>query len=147
MVIGFSHPCKYSIPSIDSYEKEFLTSLRVGSFFQRVDTAKWTPYLDECCTLLYESGHHRDDRFAVALIRMQLVSEKIFQNPWHGSSEGRPHTAPPVLYLKALQNEVNHLRADLSVEMESNREDLLSDSYHVGADLQHSFPTLRLPQS
>ncbi|KAH7410579.1 hypothetical protein BKA64DRAFT_357833 [Cadophora sp. MPI-SDFR-AT-0126] len=97
----------------------FLTSV-VGSFFQRVDSAKWTSYLDECCTLLYNSGHHRDDRFASALIRMQLISEKITLNPGHGSLEGLPHAAPPVLYLKALQREMNHLRADFSVEMEND---------------------------
>ena len=71
--------------------------------------------------MLYESGHHRHDRFAVALIRMQLVSEKIYQNPWHGISEGRSSIVPPVLYLKALQNELETLRVDVAAEMDGNR--------------------------
>ncbi|KAG4443063.1 hypothetical protein IFR05_001459 [Cadophora sp. M221] len=97
----------------------FLTSI-VGSFFQRLDTPPWTPYLEECCTMLYQSGYHRDDKYAVALIKMQLVSEKIHQNPWHGASEGRRHVAPPILYLKSLESEVKSLRDELSAEMENN---------------------------
>ncbi|KAG4419148.1 hypothetical protein IFR04_007744 [Cadophora malorum] len=51
---------------------------------------------------------------------MQHVSEKIYQNPWRGSSEGRSDIAPPVLYLKALQNEMKTLRVDLAAEMNGN---------------------------
>ena len=119
---------RVSFLSTANHEACSLINLRVGSFFQRVDTAKWTPYLDKCCDLLYEFGHHRHDRFAVALIRMQLVSEKIYQNPWHGSSEGRYSIAPPVLYLKALQNEMKTLRIDLAAEMNGNRKSFKSYS-------------------
>ncbi|CZS94996.1 uncharacterized protein RAG0_04795 [Rhynchosporium agropyri] len=94
----------------------YLTSI-VGSFFQRGDTARWTPYMEECCAKLYELGYHRDDKNAVALIKMQLVFEKIYQNPWHGASDGQSHTAPPILYLKALDSEVKSLEANLSVEL------------------------------
>ncbi|KAH6714240.1 hypothetical protein BKA61DRAFT_576209 [Leptodontidium sp. MPI-SDFR-AT-0119] len=105
----------------------FLTSI-VGSFFQRLDTAPWTPYLEECCTMIYQSGYHRDDKYAVALIKMQLVSEKIHHNAWHGSSVGRPHVAPPVLYLKSLETEIKSLRVELSAEIENNP--FLLSHYH-----------------
>ncbi|KAH7346194.1 hypothetical protein BKA65DRAFT_272691 [Rhexocercosporidium sp. MPI-PUGE-AT-0058] len=97
----------------------FLTSI-VGSFFQRIETAKWSSYLDECCTIISKSGHHRHDKYAVALIKLQKMSEKIYQNPWHGASEGHSHVAPPVLYLKSLEVEIKTLRSEILAEMESN---------------------------
>ena len=143
--IGSLRLCKYYITL--TQKNYSLTFLRVGSFFQRLDTAPWTPYLEECCTMIYQSGYHRDDKYAVALIKMQLVSEKIHHNAWHGSSMGRPHVAPPVLYLKSLETEIKSLRVELSAEIENNREQNFTFPSRSNAKLPPRLLALTLSQS
>lgn len=102
---------------------------RVGSFFQRLDTAKWTPYLDECCVVVNRVEDHRDDGLAVSLVRIQLLSERISQNPWHGTSDAISTAAPPVLYLKSLRDELKSLENDLFSQMQTNSESMLVPNY------------------
>ncbi|KAL2059766.1 hypothetical protein VTL71DRAFT_10150 [Oculimacula yallundae] len=135
--IGTLQPSNYPIRTIEERRAAlgywYLTSL-VGSFFQRGETAKWSPYLQECCSVLSDRPHHRDDKYAVALIKMQLIFERIYQDPWHGTSEQHSYTAPPILYLKTLGSDVEVLRAEISAEMRDNPFSLLH--YHnIGISL------------
>ncbi|RDL32492.1 uncharacterized protein BP5553_08948 [Venustampulla echinocandica] len=75
----------------------------VSTFFRRLESPRWAPYHDDCCDILSNAGIHRDDKYAVALLRIQLFGETISHNPWHGVSDTVATTVPPLLYVKNLQ--------------------------------------------
>jgi hypothetical protein len=51
----------------------------------------------------------RHDKTAVMLCRIQVVAQKLGQNPWEGKQDFTGDATPPLLYLKSLQNKVQKL--------------------------------------
>lgn len=78
--------------------------------------------------MLCSTRAHRDDVAAVALIKIQIVSETISLSPWHQRADGqdRPQSAPPVLYISALKEQIKGIQTEFGPTIESNGGQLLS---------------------
>jgi len=98
---------------------------RSAGVFRRLNSAPWTPYLEECCQILGTPNSNRDDQCAVALVRIQLLAEKIGQSPWHGRPDFVGHPAPPGLYLDSLQDQVKKLGDELTSSLNENSKSTL----------------------
>ena len=86
-----------------------LTKIRVSSIFQRLDSPLWTPYAEECCQHLSDSGRS-DDRCAVALIRLQLIKGKVPQSLWHSNPEPVSSFPPPMLLSRSLEEQLKDFK-------------------------------------
>lgn len=106
---------------------------RVSSYFQRVDALRWTSYLDECVTVLAETGEHPSDILLIQLVKLQLISEKVGQAPWndgYGDATGST-AAAPTFYLKALQAQLQDLKVKIPHEIQRNSKKHLTSSYQT----------------
>jgi hypothetical protein len=99
-----------------------LISFRISAFFHRGDPPRPTAYLDECCKNLDKSGDHRDDRHAVSLVRLQIIQERIGQNPLFGKVESLGALPPAMLFVRALQQQLMDFKRDRVTEAEPNCE-------------------------
>lgn len=63
---------------------------------------------------------HKNDRFAVAFIRLQTVSDRINQAPWNVPRNSLGLSCPPVLFVKALQEQLQTFERAFSTEMSQN---------------------------
>ena len=100
----------------------WLIKNRVSSYFQRVDALRWTPYLDECITVLAENREYPSDALLVQLVKLQLIVEKVGHAPWH---DGRGDTtgsarAPSIFYLKSLQAHLRDFKVNIPPEYQKN---------------------------
>ncbi|KAF4631881.1 hypothetical protein G7Y89_g6243 [Cudoniella acicularis] len=98
----------------------------ISTFFRRLEPPRWTPYHDDCCEILSNAGVHRDDKYAVALLKIQLLGEKICQSPWHDVSDTSTTAAPPILYMKGLQEQSKDVERSTIFEQQNNVSVLLS---------------------
>lgn len=70
--------------------------------------------------MLAENKEHPTDLLLIHLVKSQLLAEKVSQAPWHeghGDATG-PTRAPPIFYLKALQAQLQDLKANISPEIQ-----------------------------
>lgn len=100
----------------------FLLSSVTSYYFQRLDALRWTPYLDECMTVLAEEKDQPSDELLINLVRLQLIVEKVGRAPWHeGQNDATGSTrAPTTFYLKALQAQLQDFRMKLCPEIQDN---------------------------
>jgi hypothetical protein len=89
---------------------------------RRLDILPWTPYLEDCCRILNASGTSREDKTAVMLAKIQMVAQRIGQNPWEGRQDFTGNTPPPLLYLKSLQHQIHKLWEQLDPHLEEESE-------------------------
>lgn len=81
-------------------------------FFRRLESLPWTPYLDKCCDKL-QAGPVETDKSVVALIRVQLIAERVSQGPWHAKSEIGGDNIAPVLHIRAIQEQIKSLKSSM----------------------------------
>ena len=104
----------------------------VVNFFHRLEAPRWTPYLEECCQILMESGDQPSDKTAVSLVKIQVLADKIGQSPWHGRLEAlHANAPPPVLYLDSLREQLKELKRQISLDQRSHGQLL---PHHISAD-------------
>jgi hypothetical protein len=58
------------------------------------------------------------------LARIQMVAQRLGQNPWEGRQDFTGNAPPPLLYLKSLQNQIQQLREQLDPVLEGEGESL-----------------------
>jgi hypothetical protein len=107
-------------------------SSRFCAFGRRLDIIPWTPYLEECCRILGAPGSSREDKSAVMLARVQMVAQRIGQNPWEGRQDFTGSAPPPLLYLKSLQNQIQQLKGQMDPILEEESKSSCS-AYPCGA--------------
>lgn len=95
-----------------------LTMTRIYLLFQRLEAPRWTSYAEECCQQLLDNGIP-SDRYAVALIRLQLVQEKVPLSLWHSSPGPVGAFPPPVSFTQSLDTQVQDLKRSLDLEITS----------------------------
>ena len=100
----------------------WLTRARLSSYFQRLDAIRWTPYLDECIAVLAEKEEYPTDTLLIQFVKLQLIVEKVSHGPWHEEHDhdiGSSKT-PPIFYLKALQAQLQELKATVPPRIQAN---------------------------
>ncbi|KAE9380950.1 hypothetical protein N431DRAFT_498703 [Stipitochalara longipes BDJ] len=106
----------------------FYLSSVLCCFGRRLDVVPWTPYLEESCRILDSPGMSRHDKSAVMLCRIQMVAQRLGQNPWEGKQDFTGNAPPPLLYLKSLQNQIQKLRDNQDSLLED--ETIINWTYH-----------------
>jgi len=104
--------------------KSRLTLIRVANYYQRIDSLRWTPYLDDCLQMLAEQKEHSTDLFLAQLVRLQLIVERVTQAPWndYGQAESTSSLrAPSNFCLKALQERLSDFKSRSPPEFLQNR--------------------------
>jgi hypothetical protein len=76
-----------------------------------------TPYIEECCAVIESAKQYSSDLYLVQLVQLQIIVGKIRRNilPRHGIG------APVVLYINALQAEVQQLKCRVPSDSEGSR--------------------------
>jgi hypothetical protein len=64
------------------------------------------------------------------MARIQMVAQRIGQNPWEGRQDFTGNAPPPLLYLKSLQNQIRQLREQLDPILE-NESEFAYSSFHA----------------
>ncbi|KAH8684458.1 hypothetical protein BGZ60DRAFT_166324 [Tricladium varicosporioides] len=91
----------------------FLTCI-VSSCFHRIDALPYTSYVDQCCSILEAADTRNEDHTLIALVRLQLVSERIKQAPWNTGGNGGENFCPQILHVKALETQLRNVKAELA---------------------------------
>lgn len=126
--VTFSVQCKslYYIYQHDHYVTIIIFA-SVSSFFRRTQTIRFTPYIEECATSLAENPEHPNDGLAAALVRLQIIAEKIYQSPWHHKTSS-PAIPPVTMFIvSSLKEQLKHFHDGLSYELKQNGR--LSDQF------------------
>jgi len=78
--------------------------------------------MDECLQTLVEKQECPTDEVLVQQVRLQLIVEKVAQIPWHDGEieNAEPIRAPPTLYLKALQSQLQEVKHKLPPKLQRN---------------------------
>jgi hypothetical protein len=91
-----------------------------SAHFQRNDSMRWSPYLDECLRILEERKEYPTDTLLVYCVRLQLINERVAQAPWNDSYGGAPSTRLAEFHLNALQSQLETVKQRIPVELQSN---------------------------
>ena len=92
------------------------------AYFQRSESLRWTPYLEECLDLLAEKREYPGDELLIHLVRLSLINEKLAQAISHenlGDSFGYVR-APPTYYLRELQSRLRDCGHNTPVDLQQN---------------------------
>jgi hypothetical protein len=102
----------------------FANAVSVSTHLHRIDTLRWTSHMDECLHELTERKECDADAVLVALIRCQMIAEKVRSSPWQdrGLSGKLAMTAEPSFYIKVLQTELDNVKRQISPDLGNNRE-------------------------
>jgi hypothetical protein len=94
---------------------------RASKFFRsKLEPLRVTPYIYECLENLGTSQEHPSDTSAVAIVRLQLIEERIRQAPWNSEYEASEQliSAPPaILYVKAIQEQLKDFKRKMAPEI------------------------------
>lgn len=94
-----------------------------GSVVKQLGTTRYTKYIDQCVHELEQSAEYKSDQLVVELIRVQNLTETIshFHNRDQLLEElpGVPRLSP-IVYLEALQAELERLRGTLPAHLKNN---------------------------
>ncbi|KAL1888029.1 hypothetical protein Sste5346_009826 [Sporothrix stenoceras] len=94
-----------------------------GSIVKQLGGTRYTKYIDQCVNELEQAAEYKSDQLVVELIRVQNLAETIFH--FHNRDQllddlpGVPRLSP-IVYLEALQAELDRLRAALPQHLRSN---------------------------
>ncbi|KAH8892008.1 hypothetical protein GQ53DRAFT_794145 [Thozetella sp. PMI_491] len=117
----------------------FVLSTIIESYFAQMDTMRWTPWMEEClCTITANQECHSDEVLAFQ-VRMQRIAQRTMhvreqqQQQQHQHQNGQTSSVgapiPAFLYLKALQGELQELKASMSPRLQQNQVILTHVSY------------------
>ncbi|KEF50906.1 uncharacterized protein A1O9_13044 [Exophiala aquamarina CBS 119918] len=103
---------------------------------KQLGPARYTRYLDQCLQELESAAEYETDQLTVQLVRIQHLTEKIFD--FHTGDQlvnelpGIPKAAAGE-YLDAFQAELDRLRNELPLHLKTNRETILCVEYEFQA--------------
>lgn len=97
-----------------------LTHPRICTYFQRTDSLRWTPYLQDCVNLLINDKECSNDLYLAYLVRLQLLNEKIRE--WHeglGEAKNLLYT-PARFYMQTLVVQLDNIRQNIPTDLQQN---------------------------
>lgn len=101
----------------------------VTTFFRKTPQIfGYSAYLEECLASILDTNEQANDRLAVALVRLQRISERIHQSPWHDKNR------PPTISNETLFM-FNTLRDDLKTFYDNLPDSLQNNG---GSQIDHS---------
>jgi len=83
---------------------------------------RFTPYVEQCCQYLETNAEYPDDQRAAALVRLQVIVERIHQSPWHQKIDPPDLTTPPIFIVHSFQEELKRFRENLPMGLKQDRE-------------------------
>ncbi|KAH8652962.1 hypothetical protein BGZ61DRAFT_435428, partial [Ilyonectria robusta] len=100
----------------------FLSSV-VSCNLDRIDTLRWTPHMSECVDQLADIKECESDLILAALVKLQLMVERIRQSPLHEREIGRDVVPKPPapFYVKALQADLDDVKCLVPSELQNSR--------------------------
>ena len=111
--------------------------VRVSSYYQRVESPRWSSYLDECLQILEGNKGCPSDVFLVQLVRLQLIAESVGQAPWNEDNIC-VLKAPSNFYLKALQQRLREFKGQMPPELLQNSRSSPSEALIIRFRLKSS---------
>ena len=81
---------------------------------------KFTPYVEECWQSIGEIGEVQSDKLAAALVRLQMIIEKIHQSLWHDKYESFGISPDTIFIVNSIQEQLKRFRKDLPADLEHN---------------------------
>jgi hypothetical protein len=103
----------------------------VSAYFHRIDPPRLTPYVEECCQVLNDLGDHPGDKCAVLFFKLQAVQERIACSPWHGGPTFSGGVAPPILFLKPIEEQLEAIHSQFPVDSPRNGQSLLQTLFFI----------------
>ncbi|KAG9229196.1 hypothetical protein BJ875DRAFT_475560 [Amylocarpus encephaloides] len=121
---GYQEPSKYTARTMEERRAVlgcFLVSSMASKFLQRLDTLKWTPYMDECLDVLIREKEVPADEIFVQQVKLQLIAERAVQVSAGKKDSGFVDTskAPVAFYIKALQSQIEQVLENVDFESPS----------------------------
>jgi hypothetical protein len=83
-----------------------------------VDLIPWSTQLEDSYQILATSPD-RENRWAATLTKIQLVTERITQSPWHDKLP-LASNAPPALYLHSFKQQLDEIEANFASDINEN---------------------------
>lgn len=95
---------------------------RACNFFQRIESMRWTAYLDECLCVLEEKEDSPTDVLLVQLVRIQLLTNRILQAPWPDESYMLDGTSrlPHDAYIQIFELQLEEVKRSIPSTLISN---------------------------
>jgi hypothetical protein len=106
----------------------FWLSSMVSTYFERIDSLRWTPYLDECLNMLAENQECSSDLLLSYLVRLQILYEKSCEATWHDHVDGSrsPNSITMRFYMQALLSQFEEVKKSIIPELQQSQTLLLS---------------------
>jgi hypothetical protein len=92
--------------------------------FRRVESLRYTSYLEEYRQSLADSGDHPNDKGAAAMVKLQALVEKMHQSPWNLKSDAPSVTLPVALLVNPIEEQLKQFRNEYATEMETNSQSI-----------------------
>ncbi|KAK1754221.1 hypothetical protein QBC47DRAFT_346879 [Echria macrotheca] len=92
----------------------FITS-QISTLMKRIDALAWTPFMDECLSVLSKQPEWSGDEVLVALVKIQRLLEQLTQAIWQSSDQ-----KPPAFFVSALKTQLYDLKAQLGPHVQQN---------------------------
>lgn len=114
------------ISSVRSLEEKraflgcFFLSSAMVAFFRKTPIVRYSPYVEECLQSLDEAGEHPNDQIAIALVRLQIIFERILESPWHDKVNFSGVSSSTIFIMNSLQGQLKQYRKDLPPALKGN---------------------------
>ena len=96
-------------------------------FFRRIDSwMRYSPYIEECRQALEGFGDNTNDKLASSMIKLQAITERIHQSPWHNKLETTELNTPTMFMVKSFQESLQTFKKALSQDQLHNRKLIFS---------------------
>ncbi|KAK3945221.1 hypothetical protein QBC46DRAFT_371581 [Diplogelasinospora grovesii] len=101
----------------------FLTSC-ISLAFGRIDSMKFSPYIQQCLRELQESKEYETDTILATMVQLQHLTEKIAEV--NNTRDDLPHVlgiprAPVSAYISTFQSELDKIKGSLSKSLRNNK--------------------------
>lgn len=81
---------------------------------------KTSPYVEECLQSLNESGESPNDKIAVALCKVQIISENIHDSLLHDKNTSSGISPTTMFIINSFEVQLKQFYEDLSPELKEN---------------------------
>lgn len=105
------------------FTEYILMSTSISVSFNRVESLRYTAYIQDCMKVLEDSREYESDITLLYLVRVQRLTERIFELYSNDKAvediPGLP-SAPISAYIAAFQNEIDNMRANLPPKLQND---------------------------
>ncbi|RAH49980.1 Zn(II)2Cys6 transcription factor domain-containing protein [Aspergillus brunneoviolaceus CBS 621.78] len=100
----------------------FLLTSSAATFHGRVESLSWSPYLEECLTVLEDTNEAPGDALLVGLVKLQLIAAKVAR-VWAQSGDGKTDEGTRMIgpFVASLNMELAAVRHQAPAHLKTNR--------------------------